>query len=73
MSMREEGAMAKKRTLAEDKGVLEKKVRERRAASQNPEGEKDVRRLRKRLKRVHRKIRSQTARVAKAAVPSKAA
>ena len=48
--------MAKKRTLAEDKGVLEKKVRERRAASQNPEGEKDVRRLRKRLKRVQRKI-----------------
>lgn len=66
--------MATNRTLEEDKGVLEKKVKERRAASQNPEGEKDVRRLRKRLKRVQRKIRSKTARVAKAAgTPSKAA
>lgn len=66
--------MATNRTLEEDKGVLEKKVKERRAASQNPEGEKDVRQLRKRLKRVQRKIRSKTARVAKAAgTPSKAA
>ena len=66
--------MATNRTLEEDKGVLEKKVKERRAASQNPEGEKDVRRLRKRLKRVQRKIRSKTVRVAKAAgTPSKAA
>ncbi len=66
--------MATNRTLEEDKGVLEKKVKERRAASQNPEGEKDVRQLRKRLKRVQRKIRSKTARVDKAAgTPSKAA
>lgn len=66
--------MATNRTLEEDKGVLEKKVKERRAASQNPEGEKDVRQLRKRLKRVQRKIRSKTARVAKSAgTPSKAA
>lgn len=66
--------MATNRTLEEDKGILEKKVKERRAASQNPEGEKDVRQLRKRLKRVQRKIRSKTARVAKAAgTPSKAA
>lgn len=66
--------MATNRTLEEDKGVLEKKVKARRAASQNPEGEKDVRQLRKRLKRVQRKIRSKTARVAKAAgTPSKAA
>lgn len=66
--------MATNRTLEEDKGVLEKKVKERRAASQNPEGEKDVRQLRKRLKRVQRKIRRKTARVAKAAgTPAKAA
>lgn len=58
--------MGNKRTLEEDKGVLEKKVKERRAASQNPEGEKDLRQLRKRLKRVQRKIRSKAARIAKA-------
>ena len=66
--------MATNRTLDEDKGVLEKQVKERRAASQNPEGEKNLRRLRKRLKRVQRKIRSKAARIAKAAkAPSKAA
>ena len=59
--------MASKRTQEEDKAVLEKKVKESRAASENPEGDKDVRRLRKHLKRVQRKIRSRAARIAKAA------
>ena len=59
--------MAKKRTQEEDKAVLEKKVRERRAGSENPEGDPDARQLRKRLKRVQRKIRLRASRIAKAA------
>ena len=59
--------MADKRTQEDDKAVLEKKVKERRADSENPEGDKDVRQLRKRLKRVQRKIRLRAARIAKAA------
>ena len=59
--------MANKRTREDDKAVLEKKVEERRANSENPEGDKDARQLRKRLKRVQRKICCRTARIAKAA------
>ncbi len=59
--------MASKRTQEDDKAVLEKKVKERRANSENPEGDKDVRQLRKRLKRVQRKIRLGASRIAKAA------
>lgn len=58
--------MANTRTHEEDKAVLEKKVKERRAGGENPEGDKDVRQLRKRLKRVQRKIRSRAARIARA-------
>ena len=59
--------MASKRTHEEDKAILEKKVKEQRAGSENPEGDKDVRQLRKRLKRVQRKIRCRSARLARAA------
>ena len=59
--------MANKRTRDEDKTALEQKVKERQASSENPEGEKDVRQLRKRLKRVQRKICGKAARIAKAA------
>ncbi len=59
--------MAKKRTQEEDKAILEKKVRERRAGSENPEGDPDARKLRKRLKRVQRKISLRASRIAKAA------
>ena len=59
--------MAKKRTQEEDKAVLEKKVKESRANSKNPEGDRDARNLRKRLKRVQRKIRLRASRIAKAA------
>lgn len=59
--------MANKRTREEDKTALEQKVKEKRAGSENPEGDEAVRRLRKRLKRVQRKIRDKAARIAKAA------
>ncbi len=59
--------MAKKRTQEEDKAILEKKVQERRAGSENPEGDPDARKLRKRLKRVQRKICLRASRIAKAA------
>ncbi len=59
--------MASKRMQEEDKAILEKKVKERRVGSENPEGDKDVRQLRKRLRRVQRKIRGKAARIAKAA------
>ncbi len=59
--------MASKRTQEEDKAVLEKKVKERRAGSENPEGDPDARQLRKRLKRVQRKIRLRASRIAQAA------
>lgn len=59
--------MAKKRTQEEDKAVLEKKVKESRANSENPEGDPDARQLRKRLKRVQRKIRLRASRIAAAA------
>ncbi|MCY4131832.1 MAG: hypothetical protein OXF39_04210 [Nitrospira sp.] len=59
--------MAKKRTQEEDKAILEKKVKERRAGSENPEGDPDARQLRKRLKRVQRKIRLRASRIATAA------
>ena len=59
--------MANKRTQEEDKAVLEKKVKERRVGSENPEGDPDARQLRKRLKRVQRKIRLRASRIAQAA------
>ncbi len=59
--------MAKKRTLEEDKTILEKKVKEGRAGSENPEGDPDARQLRKRLKRAQRKIRLKASRIATAA------
>ena len=59
--------MAKKRTQEEDKAVLEKKVKESRANSENPEGDPTARKLRKRFKRVQRKIRLQASRIATAA------
>lgn len=59
--------MGNKRTQEEDKALLEKKVKERRTGSENPGSDKDVRRLRKRLKRVQRKIRLRAARIATAA------
>lgn len=49
--------MAKSRSLVEDKEVLQKKVHEQRAKSENPEGDEAIRSLRKRLKRVQRKLR----------------
>lgn len=59
--------MAKKRTQEEDKAILEKKVKERRAGNENPEGDPGARQLRKRLKRVQRKIRLRASRIATAA------
>ena len=49
--------MAKTRSLTEDKEALHKKVRERQATSDNPEGDEAIRSLRKRLKRAQRKLR----------------
>jgi hypothetical protein len=48
--------MAKSRSLDEDKQILQKKVLERRTASENPEGDDSLRALNKRLKRVQRKL-----------------
>lgn len=59
--------MAKKRAQEEDKAALEKKVKERRSGSENPEGDRDARQLRKRLKRVQRKISLRASRIAQAA------
>lgn len=50
--------MAKSRSLDEDKQILKKKVQERRAASENPEGDEAIRALHKRLKRAQRKLSS---------------
>lgn len=50
--------MAKSRSLDEDKQILQKKVQERRTASENPEGDDGIRALHKRLKRVQRKLSS---------------
>ncbi len=49
--------MAKRRTIEEDVTALKTKVKEGRAKSENPEGNADMRALRKRLKRAQRKIR----------------
>ena len=49
--------MAKTRSLTEDKEGLHKKVHERQAKSDNPEGDETIRSLRKRLKRAQRKLR----------------
>ena len=49
--------MAKSRSLDEDKQILQKKVQERAAASENPERDVAIRSLHKRLKRAQRKLR----------------
>ncbi len=64
--------MAKKRTVEEDLGVLEKKVTEGRTKSENPEGDAGLRRLRRYLKRTQRKVRVRAARIARAAGKKKA-
>jgi hypothetical protein len=50
--------MAKKTPLEKDEAQLKGKVRERRAATDNPEGSEAFRALHKRLKRLQRKRRS---------------
>ena len=64
--------MAKKRTMEEDLGVLKKKVTEGRTKSENPEGDRALRQLRRYLKRTQRKVRSRAARIAQAAGKKKA-
>ena len=59
--------MAKKRSMEDDLGALKKKVAEGCAKSENAEGDKGLRSLHKRLKRVQRKISSRAARIAQAA------
>ncbi len=59
--------MGNRKTREEDRAALEKKVVEKRAGSENPKGENELRRLHKRLKRVQRKIRGKAARIAQAA------
>jgi hypothetical protein len=49
--------MVKRRSLQEDTVALKTKVRESSAKSENPEGNQDIRSLRKRLKRAQRKVR----------------
>ncbi|WP_447979867.1 hypothetical protein [Candidatus Nitrospira bockiana] len=49
--------MAKKRPIEVDEERLERKVRERRRAAENAEGDPSIRALHKRLKRVQRKRR----------------
>nr|MBI3612275.1 hypothetical protein [Nitrospirota bacterium] len=50
--------MAKKTPLEQDETRLKTKVRERKAATDNPEGSASLRALHKRLKRLQRKRRS---------------
>ena len=64
--------MAKKRTVEEDLGVLEKKVTEGRTKSENPERDAGLRRLRRHLKRAQRKVRVRAARIARASGKKKA-
>ena len=61
--------MAKSRSLDEDKQILKKKVQERRAASENPEGDEAIRALHKRLKRAQRKLKQ--SQKERAATPNK--
>ena len=49
--------MAKRRSLQDDTVALKTKVKESSAKSENPEGNRTIRSLRKRLKRTQRKIR----------------
>ncbi|WP_447969591.1 hypothetical protein [Nitrospira sp. M1] len=60
-------AKTKTRSLDEDKKMLQEKVQGQRANNQNPQGDRTVRSLRKRLKRIQRKIRGVKVREAKAA------
>ncbi len=59
-------ANSKARSLDEDKQILQKKVQEKRTESGNPEGDRRIRALRKRLKRIQRKVHSTKVREAKA-------
>ena len=67
--------MTKRRSLQEDTVALKTKVKETSAKSENPEGNPDIRSLRKRLKRTQRKIRAakqrEARRKAKKAEPTK--
>ncbi|TAJ26991.1 MAG: hypothetical protein EPO64_05865 [Nitrospirae bacterium] len=58
--------MAKKTPVEMDEARLKKKVRERLAGTENPEGNAALRGLHKRLKRVQRKRRSLAARLHRA-------
>ena len=55
------------RTVEEDKDALKKKVTERLAGVETPSSDKNIRALRKRLKRTQRKILGVKARAARAA------
>ncbi len=61
--------MARKRTQEDDKVALEQKVRAKTGSEHpvNADEAKDLRRLRKRLKRTQRKINGKAARIAMAA------
>lgn len=59
--------MAKKTPLETDEARLKKKVRERLAGAENPEGDAAMRALHKRLKRAQRKRRSLATRLRHAA------
>lgn len=59
--------MAKKTPLETDEARLTKKVRERLAGTENPEGNEALRALHKRLKRTQRKRRSLATRLKHAA------
>ncbi|MDR4460931.1 MAG: hypothetical protein MRJ67_10520 [Nitrospirales bacterium] len=50
--------MAKRRSLQEDATTLKTKVKNSLAENDNPEGDSTIRSLRKRLRRVQRKIRT---------------
>jgi hypothetical protein len=56
--MEDRSDMAKKTPLEKDEVQLKVKVRERKAATDNPEGSAALRALHKRLKRLQRKRRS---------------
>lgn len=58
--------MSKSRSLDEDKTALQKKVKEQIAKSKNSENDRDLKTLRKRLKRVQRKLNARVARITRA-------
>jgi hypothetical protein len=65
--MEEYDLMAKKTPVETDEARLKKKVRERLASTENPEGNAALRALHKRLKRAQRKRRSLAIRLRHAA------